>query len=82
MRNLFFTLAFMLVGTFAFANLNDKVDNETNLKSAKIEYITIDDRCYVRWCWLEGTTKRCTAWNEVPCDKGFIREARKIEPIK
>jgi hypothetical protein len=78
MKNVFFAIAFMLLGTFAFANNNEKVDKETKLESAKVEYITIDSNCYVRWCWLEGTTKKCTPWNQVPCDKGFSTET--LEP--
>jgi len=76
MKNLFIAFAFLLSASFAFANETTVVDENKTVEttiSAK-EYITIGMKCYVRWCWLEGTTKVCTSWQEVPCDKGLSYE--------
>jgi hypothetical protein len=41
MKNLFIALAFMLVGTFAFAN--NSIENKLNLESCKTELATTND---------------------------------------
>ncbi len=78
MKKSFIMLALMLIGAFAFANTELK--EESAIMTTEAEYITINSHCYVRWCWLEGTTKVCTPWNEVPCDKGFKTET--LQPIE
>jgi len=41
MKNLFFALAFMLVGTFAFASVDVKTPNESITKTKIVEELTI-----------------------------------------
>lgn len=77
MKNVFFALAFMLVGTFAFANN----DASTSIESdSYIEYLIMtndkgEDTCYARVCWnASETQRRCTDWVEVPCDTEITLE--------
>ncbi|WP_299259794.1 hypothetical protein [uncultured Aquimarina sp.] len=70
MKNLFFALAFMFVGTITVSASNS---NET-IEDVTYEYITEVNAegittCHVRVCWNESeTSRRCTDWQEVPCD--------------
>lgn len=71
MRNVFFALAFMLVGTFAFANTNiepvTEKEETTSMIETKFEtiYILEDDdfiRC-TRSCFYQGgELLGCTEW--------------------
>ena len=76
MKNLFVALVFLLTASFSFANEKSILDEnqKTEIITSMKEYTTINMKCYVRWCWLEGTTKVCTAWQQVPCDKGLAPE--------
>lgn len=85
MKNLFFVLAFMLMGTSFATNTVEKtstfeVDEVlelTNVVEISYEYQTIFDTCYVRVCWNETeTTRRCTDWQEVPCDTELELEGK------
>jgi hypothetical protein len=81
MKNVFFTLVFMLVGTFAFAN---ETSNVTIDSESYIEYTIMFnkdgvDTCYARVCWnATETQRRCTDWQEVPCDAAITLEV--LEP--
>ncbi len=87
MKNLLFG-AIMLMGTFVFANsgnLNDD-NSEYSYKIESIEYTYIkgeDDitRCYARFCWNESETRRkCTEWQEIPCETTIELETASDEP--
>ena len=69
MKNLMFSLAFMLIGSFAFANNSNLNSNQK--ETIEYNYVTNDDgskTCYARFCWNVSETKReCTPWTEVPC---------------
>lgn len=63
----------------SFANLpnvevtNQEKDNSLNTEIQNSNSIVqeikfLNDCCLIRACWLEGTKKVCTEWQEVPCD--------------
>jgi hypothetical protein len=73
MKNYLFILAFMLMTSFSFANVAN--ENKEDYEKSTIETtMQINDEgiltCYVRVCWNETeTSRKCTEWQEVPCDK-------------
>ncbi|PCI34158.1 MAG: hypothetical protein COB60_06365 [Flavobacteriaceae bacterium] len=95
MKNLFLTLVLFLTVSFAFAvNNTEKVSSTFNIEetleftnSSKLSYeykaVIIDGNvgtCYVRVCWNESETKRkCTEWQEVPCNTELELEGNKIK---
>lgn len=78
----------MLIGTASFANGNVISEINTNLETENVvvkpeiekiytEYAFKDDHCYVRWCWNPTeNTKKCTDWQEVPCDTNIKLEQK------
>jgi len=94
MKKQFLFLAFMLIGTFAFANEgltvleNSNFTKEVNSNSL-IEYKVVKnefgiDACYIRFCWnVSETERRCTEWQQVPCETPLEVEglANPTDPI-
>lgn len=82
MKSLFLTLAFVLSFSFVQANENSKNENKDE---GYIEYIIItnesgEDTCYARFCWnVSETQRRCTDWQEVPCDAELTIEGDRVE---
>lgn len=85
-----FLFGFIATVLFSFSGLaNNQIEsNESNstkqlTSTIEIRLSTIDDIdcCEVRYCWLEGTTKVCTPWQEVPCDKGLMPEGQQCPTI-
>lgn len=66
MKKLAFVFSFMLLGVFAFANYGNLDSMELN-KEATTEYMTFEDRCFVRYCVETPNGLSCTEWKEIPC---------------
>jgi hypothetical protein len=84
MKKLFLSVVLLLTVSFAFANNDaetvstfDVVETVELTNSMELSYeykiVNIDgnavDSCYVRVCWGNETSRRCTDWQEVPCEK-------------
>ena len=82
MKSLFLTLAFVL--TFSFVQAKENSKNENN-QNGYIEYTIMtnesgEDTCYARFCWnASETQRRCTDWQEVPCDVELEIEGNRVE---
>ncbi|MBQ4914606.1 hypothetical protein J8L85_09185 [Maribacter sp. MMG018] len=81
MKNVFFALAFVLAGTFAFASNGNTYEDisfeneilfvgETNYDAN--ESITVEydySKCYYRLCvYLADGSKVCSEWREIDCN--------------
>lgn len=86
MKNLFFSLAFMLIGVVGFAK-ND-VNNKDANESFFYEYSYVVNSsgvntCYARFCWNSSETVRtCSEWVEVPCGATISLEGKSTKSIQ
>ncbi len=89
MKNLFLSLAFMLIGSFAFANTNKKVVSE-KLDTKDVQLIEYSyflnengvNTCYARFCWNVSETQReCTPWQEVPCEIEIEVDVKAVKSV-
>lgn len=86
MKNLFFSLVFMLIGSFAFAN--NGVNNKDANESFFYEYLYVVNSsgvntCYARFCWNSSETVRtCSEWVEVPCGATIDLEGKSTASIQ
>jgi len=70
MKNLFFTLAFMLIGTFAFAGNNAKEEivvavAEQNIELSNVVMGPVEDKCYL----LTTDDFGNVYYKRIPCPK-------------
>lgn len=81
MKNLFFALAFVFVGSVSVSASTSNVATE----DVTYEYTMMtnaegDTTCHVRVCWNESeTSRKCTDWQEVPCDTDLELEGMSQE---
>lgn len=71
MKNVFFALAFMLVGTFTFAN--NSVENSTKLEKEKVETLA-ENSCTVTVKFGESNvtiTNTCDCTQTQACDGAY-----------
>ena len=90
MKKLFFTLAFVFVASFGFANSSKNINkpvydstvsaNEVSESVIFIEYSISNEyfvKCYRRTCIIVNGEKLCGAWREVPCGVTIVIEEKK-----
>jgi hypothetical protein len=84
MKTIIIIIAFSL---FSFGTINAESSNVTNevisneviSNEGYYEYTIVDDTCYARWCWNPSeTSRRCSEWQEVPCDTVITGEIVEI----